>query len=80
MAVIGVLLGGAGSALGALGGTALVILVPLATSQSDLGELVFGITIILLLAIAPRGLPDAFERMARAMRPSATFNAALGAL
>lgn len=67
VAVIGVLLGGAGSALGALGGTALVILVPLATSQSDLGELVFGITIILLLAIAPRGLPDAFERMARAM-------------
>lgn len=57
VAILAVILGGVGSTLGALGGSAFVVLLPVAMNKTAVTELIFGLAIMLLMSIAPQGVP-----------------------
>lgn len=63
--ILAVVVGGAGSIIGALLGSALIVLVPVALSRSSgLTDAVFGIILIVLMIVAPggvRGLVDMWK-------------------
>lgn len=59
--VLAVVIGGTGSNLGALGGAAVITFLPAAISQTAVTDLVFGAAIVILMAVAPRGIPGALQ-------------------
>ena len=73
IALDAVVLGGVGSSLGALGGSAVIVLLPLALTQTALTDLIFGLAIMVLMAVAPRGVPGAASWLRRTLgRPGRT--------
>lgn len=79
VAILAVVLGGVGSGLGALGGSAVIILLPVAINRTGATELVFGLAIMVLMATAPRGVPGAIDSIRRAVRAARSRRAPLPA-
>ena len=77
VAILAVVMGGAGSSLGALGGSAVIVLLPVAMNRTGAIELVFGLAIMVLMAVAPRGVPGAIDSIRRAVRGARSTRAPL---
>jgi len=67
--VLMVMLGGAGSVYGPIIGAAFVVAIPEVASNVDWGlDVVYGLTIVVIVLLAPRGLAGLTEQMTRAVR------------
>lgn len=68
LALLAMVLGGTGSTVGALIGSALIVLIPeLFASTAGQTDLAFGLILMAVLVVAPGGLPESFRRIRSAI-------------